>query len=55
VKSDQVDQFFDVIRKLEDFWFSIVTLFSGEEFHWEAGSIESVTNGTLVPHPLNRR
>jgi hypothetical protein len=49
------DQFFDAIKAIEDFWFSIVTLFSGEEFAWGEESIESPTNGTLVPDPLNKR
>ncbi|HEV8717271.1 MAG TPA: response regulator [Candidatus Binatia bacterium] len=55
VKSAQVDQFFDLIKKIEDFWFSIATLFSGEEFHWEEEAIESPTNGTTVSGPLPKR
>jgi chemotaxis family two-component system response regulator Rcp1 len=55
VKSDRVDQFFDVIQHLEDFWFSIVTLFSGEELHGEEESIESPTNRALVPDPSLKR
>ena len=55
VKSDRVDQFFDVIKMLEDFWFSIVTLFSGEELRWEEEAIEAPTNGGLGPGPLPKR
>jgi len=56
VKAAQVDQFFDLIKKIEDFWFSIVTLFSGEEFHWEGEVIESPTNGAaLIADPLPKR
>src|SRR5262249_28769113 len=55
VKSAEVDQFFDLVKKIEDFWFSVAILFSGEEVRWGGESVESPTNGTTVSSPLPKR
>ena len=55
VKSAEVDQFFDLVKKIEDFWFSVAILFSGEEVRWGGESVESPTNGTTVSGPLPKR
>ena len=44
-----------MIKQLEDFWFSIATLFAGEEVHWEGQTVEAPTNGDSQSGEGNRK
>ncbi|HEV8717881.1 MAG TPA: response regulator [Candidatus Binatia bacterium] len=55
VKPGDVEAFYHVIKQLEDFWFSIATLFAGEEVHWEGETVEAPTNGDPQSGDGNRK
>ena len=55
VKPGDVEVFCHVIKQLEAFWFSIATLFAGEEVHWEGETVEAPTNGDPQPGGPSRK
>lgn len=56
VKPEDVEGLCHVIQQIEAFWFSIATLFAGEEVHWGEEAVETSTNGgELPPGGVSRR
>jgi CheY-like chemotaxis protein len=55
VKPRDVEGFSYIVKQLEEFWFSIATLFAGEEVHWAGGEEEVSTNGGTLSDPVLTR
>jgi len=55
VKPEDVEGFCHVIQQIEAFWFSIATLFAGEEISWQGQTEETLTNGDPQPGSVGRK